>query len=88
MQKFEMETTEIIRLASEAGAKAALATLESEKKRSVKEWHDKRLFNTKLLLKNYRMLNNAKSPDLLLQQPVTFSPLSIPVRKVPSLSLF
>lgn len=57
MQKFEMETTEIIRLASEAGAKAALATLESEKKRSVKEWHDKRLFNTKLLLKNYRMLN-------------------------------
>ncbi len=52
-----MNTTDIIKLASEAGAKAALETLEKEKKKSLKEWHDRRLFNTKLLLKNYRMLN-------------------------------
>lgn len=57
MCKIEMETAEIIKMASEAGAKAALATLKSEKQKSIKEWHDKRLFNTKLLLRNYRALN-------------------------------
>lgn len=53
----KMEIAEIIKLASATGAKAALETFESEKRKSTKEWHDKRLFNTRLLLKNYRALN-------------------------------
>ena len=47
--------TEIIRIAAEAGAKAALETLEKEKKKTLAERHDRRLRNTKLLLRNYRM---------------------------------
>lgn len=57
MSKVEMEPAEIIKMAAEAGANAALAKFETEKKRSAKEWRDKRLFNTKVLLKNYRALN-------------------------------
>lgn len=47
---------EIIRLAAEAGAKAALEAFEKEKSKIIKGRHDRRLRNTKLLLRNYRTL--------------------------------
>lgn len=42
--------------AAEIGARTAIEKLEEEKKKIQKEMIDKRLHNTKLLLKNYRML--------------------------------
>lgn len=42
--------------AAEIGARTALKKLEEEKKKIYKELLDKRLHNTRLLLKNYRML--------------------------------
>ncbi len=45
----------IIRIAAEAGAKAALETLEKEKRKAQKSRYDSRLRNTRLLLRNYRM---------------------------------
>ena len=44
----------IITMAAEAGARAALETLEKERGKAVRGRHDRRLRNTKLLLKNYR----------------------------------
>lgn len=52
-----MDMAEMIKLASAEGAKVAIETVNSEKKKISKEWHDRRLRNTKLLLKNYRSLN-------------------------------
>lgn len=46
---------EIIKLAAEAGAMAAMETLEKERKKAQKSRYDRRLRNTKLLLRNYRM---------------------------------
>ncbi len=46
---------EIIKIAAEEGAKVALETMEKEKKKAQKSRFDKRLRNTKLLLRNYRM---------------------------------
>ncbi len=46
---------EIIRIAAETGARTALETLEKEKKKVKKSRYDRRLRNTKLLLRNYRM---------------------------------
>lgn len=52
----EIANTEaLIRLAAEAGAKAALETIEKEKQKEQKSRHDRRLRNTKLLLRNFRM---------------------------------
>ncbi len=45
----------MIRLAGEAGARAAMETLDREKKREQNSRFDRRLRNTKLLLRNYRM---------------------------------
>ena len=45
----------IVKLAAEIGAKTALSTLEDKIKISQKERSDRRLRNTKLLLRNYRM---------------------------------
>lgn len=50
-----MNTNEIVKLAAEAGAKAAMETLEKERQRDRKEVADRRLRNTKLLLRNYRV---------------------------------
>lgn len=47
---------EVAKIAGESGAKLALETLEKEKRKMVRERRDRRLRNTKLLLKNYRML--------------------------------
>jgi len=56
MSKNGLSQREIIRLAAEAGAKAALEAFEKEKNRAVKGRYDRRLRNTKLLLRNYRTL--------------------------------
>lgn len=50
-----MNTNDIVKLAAEAGAKAAMETLEKERQRDRKEAVDRRLRNTKLLLRNYRV---------------------------------
>lgn len=55
MGKPVTNTDHIIKLAAEAGVKAALEAMEREKKNSLKERRDRRLRNTKLLLRNYRM---------------------------------
>lgn len=55
MNKEELSTQDIVRIAAEAGARAATETLEKERKRNRKEIADRRLRNTKLLLRNYRV---------------------------------
>lgn len=49
------ETEILVRLAAEAGARAAMETLERERAKERKSRYDRRLRNTKLLLRNYRM---------------------------------
>lgn len=46
---------EVIRIAAEAGAKAALAQWQKEQAKAQEEKADRRLHNTRLLLKNYRL---------------------------------
>lgn len=46
----------IAQIAGEAGARLALDIIDKEKKKAAKEHRDRRLHNTKLLLRNYRML--------------------------------
>ena len=46
---------EMIRIAAEAGARAAMEKLEKERKQDMEERGDRRLHNTRLLLKNYRL---------------------------------
>lgn len=46
---------QIILIAAEAGARAALERIETERQQSRKEMADRRLRNTKLLLRNYRL---------------------------------
>lgn len=53
-----MNRTEIIQIASAAGVKAALEYQEKQNQKQSKSRHDKRLRNTKLLLKNYRLLKD------------------------------
>jgi hypothetical protein len=48
----------IVEIISEAGAKAALNHIEQQKRRQFKSRHDKRLRNTKLLLKKYELLKD------------------------------
>lgn len=55
MGKNALAQAEIIKMAAEAGAKAALEALDKEKKKIQKSRYDRRLRNTKLLLRNYRM---------------------------------
>lgn len=51
-----VDTREIIKMAAEIGAKTALETIEHEKQRELRAIADHRLHNTKLLLRNYRLL--------------------------------
>ena len=55
MDEVKMTPEEIVKLAAETGAKAAMETVEKERQRYSKEAADRRLRNTKLLLKNYRV---------------------------------
>ena len=54
----EAQRDQIVRLAAEAGAKAALETLEKERHRESREMADRRLRNTKLLLRNYCVIKD------------------------------
>lgn len=45
----------LVRLAAAEGAKAAMEAIEKEKQKERKSRHDRRLRNTKLLLRNFRM---------------------------------
>jgi len=56
MSKTSMAQHEIVKLAAETAAKMALETVAKENKNYIKMRYDKRLRNTKLLLRNYRML--------------------------------
>ena len=51
----QLSSRDIVQLAAEAGAKAAMETLEKERQRDRKDMADRRLRNTKLLLRNYRI---------------------------------
>lgn len=51
----KMIQDEIIKLAAETGARVAMQALEKEKSKMKKSRYDRRLRNTKLLLRNYRM---------------------------------
>lgn len=55
MSDKKMSTYDIIRLAAETGARVAMETLEKERQHSQREMADRRLRNTKLLLRNYRI---------------------------------
>lgn len=55
MNKDKISQQDIVKLAAEAGAKAAMETLDKERKRDRQEAADRRLRNTKLLLRNYRV---------------------------------
>lgn len=52
----EEQIAEMVTSAAKIGAEAAMERLESEKQKVHKKAVDKRLHNTRLLLKNYRML--------------------------------
>ncbi len=49
------EQLDIIKLAAEIGAKTALDIMEKERQKSLSERHKRKLRNTKLLLRNFRM---------------------------------
>lgn len=51
-----MDTRDIVKLAAEAGAKAALEQAEKLRQEQMKRRGDRRLRNTKLLFKNYKLL--------------------------------
>ena len=53
---FERAIKQAADAAAKTGAKAAINTIEKERKKVTREWHDRRLRNTKLLLQNYRRL--------------------------------
>lgn len=55
MSKDKMSQREIVELAAAAGAKAAMETLDKERQNDRREMADRRLRNTKLLLRNYRV---------------------------------
>ena len=65
MEQKRLSQVDIIRIAAQAGVKAALDTLEKEKKKEGKQRSDKRLRNTKLLLRNYRMFKEHTANDVL-----------------------
>jgi len=58
MSKNALSQREIIRIAADVGAKAALEKIEKEKNKASKGRYDRRLRNTKLLLRNYRTLKS------------------------------
>jgi hypothetical protein len=60
---------EVVRIASEAGAKVALDRYEQERQKAKRENADRRLRNTKLLLRNYRtLMSHCESAIFDIQQ--------------------
>ncbi len=54
----EKSVKNIVKIAAEAGAAAAMEKLEAERKKQNETRRDKRLYNTRLLLRNYRELKS------------------------------
>lgn len=54
MSKGGMSQNDIVKMAAEVGAKAAMETLEKERQRERAESADRRIRNTKLLMRNFR----------------------------------
>lgn len=52
----DIDVKELVKLAAAEGARVALATVEKEQQKARRGRKDRRLRNTKLLLKNYRLL--------------------------------
>lgn len=52
-----LAATVATKFAAREAAKATMERLKSEHEKEKETWYDKRLYNTKLLLRNYRMLN-------------------------------
>ena len=50
--------TEIVKMASEVAAKTALDVFDKQRNKAVSEWNDRRKNNTKVLLRNYRLLKD------------------------------
>lgn len=61
---------ELTQAAAEAGARKALEEQKKSQIQARKEWHNKRLYNTKLLLKNYRMLNEHINSAIFEQEHI------------------
>ena len=55
MSEEKLNVQDIVKLAAETGANAAMETLNRERQRDRTEMADRRLRNTKLLLRNYRV---------------------------------
>lgn len=53
-KKITISITEVMKMAAEAGAKAAMDRLNREKQERLKTRYDRRLRNTEILLRNYR----------------------------------
>lgn len=77
MSQDRLKQQDIVKLAAETGAKAAMETLEKERLRERRDMADRRLRNTKLLLRNYRVfcahaanavyeIDECESPDEIL----------------------
>ncbi|WOC33462.1 MULTISPECIES: hypothetical protein [Caproicibacterium] len=52
-----LAATVAVKFAAREASKATMEKLKNEQKKERQAWYDKRLYNTKLLLRNYRMLN-------------------------------
>lgn len=52
-----LAATVATKFAAREASKATMDRLKKEHEKERQEWYDKRLYNTKLLLRNYRMLN-------------------------------
>ncbi len=72
-----MNQEEIIRLAAEAGAKAAIETLEKERQRESREMADRRLRNTKMLLRNYRVIKDHAANAVFEAEEAAEDPMQI-----------
>ena len=67
----------VSKVAAEAGAKAALETLEKERQRESREMSDRRLRNTKLLLRNYRILKEHAAHAVYEAETAVEDPMQI-----------
>ncbi|MCX7779622.1 MAG: hypothetical protein N2491_01750 [Negativicutes bacterium] len=72
-----MNKDQIVTLAAETGVKAAIEYMEEQRKKQVKSRHDKRLRNTRLLLKNYHLLKEHCSRSVYSLQQTTENAIDI-----------
>ena len=61
--------TELVKVAAETGAKAAMEQMDKERQKAQKSRANRRLHNTKLLLRNYRMFSEHISNSIFEEVP-------------------